>query len=143
MRSSILAGLCLLLVAPVKSEGGLLKLTEASFSYTLFNPGTRWYPISQLPGRNPTSMLDVNINFRISPYTYFNNTIHTMSDQSQFRTIGWEYTAGVHLSNQVDLGIYHYSQHVLDTPFPGDIPQMTGIQIKIFLYKENKTRSIF
>lgn len=140
--------LILLFTSLTSSADDFIDLNEVSLNYGVYN-GARTYPISLLPGHELTNTLDVNINMAILKYGYFTNRIHSAMDSadggpSQFRVVGWEYRLGVHVSPYLDIGMYHYSEHILDTeyPLPSGYPQATAVELKIYLYKKNKADSL-
>lgn len=126
----------------------IFSLEEISLDYIKFQ-GARDYPISLLEGQQLTDFVDLNINIDVLKYFYFNNKIHsaessTDGDISQFRVVGWEYRIGVRLLSFLDVGLYHYSEHVLDNNYPISLgsPEMTGIELRIYFYKKHKHDSL-
>lgn len=134
-------------------NGDVLELNEASVGYINYFPGGVDPLItenSNLPNRTIGSNLELNINSNILKYLYWNNKVHAGTDKvlntngsvssGQFRTVGLEFHLGVIISDNLQFGYYHHSIHTLDTTYGGGtFPRLDGIELKLFLYKANKS----
>lgn len=94
---------------------------------------------------HPKEGINININTSVLSYGYFNSTIESLTTSSQYRGIGLQVCLGLHLSDSVDIGYYHHSQHVIDREIQGIpiFPVEDAIQIKIYFYRKNNKDSIF
>lgn len=146
----ILATLTILpLVCQVDArEFKLLELNEASMSYIDFFPGGSDPLITQngTPNRTLGKEVKLNLNVNLLKYMYLNNHVHGGTDEiigsggkGQFRTVGWEFQLGLHLSKYIDLFAHHHSQHLLDTTYQhGRFPVQDAVGIKIYFYRADK-----
>lgn len=127
-----------------------IKLSELSMDYISFFPGGYDPMITQngLKDRALGKQLDLNLNFDIFKYLYWDNKIHSMTDKrligsdtaDQFRLIGWNFRFGARPLSYLEIGYWHFSQHLLDTTYEhGHWPVQDGIQIKLYILKP-KTR---
>ena len=62
--------------------------------------------------------------------TYWNNRVHGMSTDRQFRHVGYEFEIGQQFNRHVGVFYYHHSQHVLEME-KEDYPLTDSIGIKI------------
>lgn len=117
------------------SEWHLVEMDKTYIDYMHFTYAAE--PFFQ-PYYTPTTRLDLHVDLKLlDDAMFFNNMVHTETDQTQFRSVGWNYRLGVHLGDSVDLYFEHYSIHLLDA-----IPQFDykydAIGVRIYLYKGSK-----
>jgi hypothetical protein len=87
------------------------------------------------PTLAPTNRFDLHLDMELLNRTFFfNNMIHSETDQYQYRLIGWNYRFGVHLGNYVDLYIEHFSQHLLDIA-PATANTYEAIGLRVYFYR--------
>jgi hypothetical protein len=75
----------------------------------------------------------------IHNYGYWNIAVEALTTDSQYRNVGLEMWLGFHLTHYLDLGYYHHSAHLLDTPQPF-LPMFQhedALNVKIYLYRSN------
>jgi hypothetical protein len=129
-----------------------LKLNEAHFQYLKFADGSRDPLITENGLRNRAMNTELNLFVKLDvlKYFYFDNQIHSLTDQGidgsngQFRAVGWEYRAGVRLNSYFDVGYYHFSQHAIDHTLPYHWPVKDAIEINIYFFRQSGLReSIF
>lgn len=128
----------------------LFQVREMNVIYRKFDSGGTDPLITQnpnVPNRALNEEIDLQVNTDLLKYFYWDNTIHSMTDQTlqggqgQFRMIGLEWGLGVDLSRvwkalPVSIGHYHYSQHILDGTWGyGHFPVVDALEIKLQLYK--------
>lgn len=73
---------------------------------------------------------------------YFNSQIEGTTTSAQYRGVGLQLQIGIRLSDYLDVGYYHHSQHTLDRP-SGDIPRFAvedAIELKIYIYRAHKSQ---
>lgn len=112
------------------------RLTEVSVKYQQLLPGAvdpmiTYGPVSQRLDKE----LNLVVNSEVLKYGYWDNTVHSETDQSQFRKIGWELQLGVHATRFLDVFYEHYSQHLLDYSSKEAFPRQDGVGIKLYLYR--------
>lgn len=110
-------------------------LEEVSGDYARFKSDSREpviYPDT------PKERLDLNINMSFLKYGFSSNTVHSLTDDSQFRVVGWKYQIGVHLSYWADIYCEHFSQHILDMAGDRPYPVQNLIGIKVYMYRRNQ-----
>lgn len=140
--------LLLLLPTIALADWHLIEVQEVNVEYKQFLDGSRDAIVSQDGlGNLIDKEVNLNINFDISEYFYWNNMIHSIVDSNgvsggQFRLIGWNFRVGLRLTNYFDIEWEHFSQHLLDviSPFPN--PTQNSINIRIYLYRKNPNENI-
>jgi hypothetical protein len=125
------------LVTPASRASEIIHLQELSLQYGRYRDGGR---TSLFDG--PKEQIDLNLDWTVFRFLYFQNTVHSWTDSGNFKQIGWEYSFGVHVFGGLDIGLYHFSQHLLDTPNPRT-PQETAIYFKLYIYSSDKRNSVF
>lgn len=132
---------CLLLIASPASAD-FIELKELSIDAIQFFPSGIEPLISwNGQGRAPDKQLDLNMNAQVAKVVYWDNRVHSMTDKtldgtsSQFRVVGWNFRIGVQFSEQLQVGYYHFSKHLLDHSFPGGaFPVLDGVEVKWYLF---------
>ena len=142
--------LLFLLSGYVKADS--MSIEELSVQYKHFLSGGSHPLITEngLSGKTLDKELNLTLNTNIFKYVYFNNFVHSMTDknvdgsQGQFRLIGWQYAIGAHLSSALDVGYYHFSQHLLDTTYShGHFPVENAIELKLYLIRPKPNEGLF
>lgn len=90
-------------------------------------------------GSGDTAQKLVNLGMEIDFFRYFfiNPRIVSMTDNSQFRLVGLEYKAGVHLGKYIDVFYGHLSHHVLDMTSERRFNQYDCIGVRVNLIPRN------
>ena len=144
--------LLLLFLFPVScSAFDLIDLREVTFDYKSFNSGGH-DPIIQDSGiinREDDKYIGLNANVDVLHYFYMNNLVHGTSDQpivgqgvGQFRTVGWQYELGVHLTDWLDLDYEHHSQHLLDYEGSNHFPVENSVGFHLKLFESHKEKAV-
>lgn len=143
-------GVCLLSIVGKIVRADIIDLKELSISYKSFDKhGSDPLITQNIPNRGLGEGLDLTLNTTVLKYLYWDNLIHTTTDvvlpagKGQFRLIGWQIRLGAQLSDNLQIGYYHHSQHLLDTIYPDHFPLQDALEIKFTLHKDNKYDSIF
>lgn len=110
-------------------------LQQVTMDYARYQDGSRVLLYPQ--GSMPKERLNLGLDLEWLSYGYMNNTIHSGTDQNQFKTIGWQYQIGVHLGDIADVYTEHYSQHLLDERSGQSYPVENLIGIKFYLYRRH------
>ncbi len=142
--------LCILIANKADAkEWKLLELREVTIGYEQYLPGGHDPLLSEngLDNKAPGSQVEFEVNTDVAKYLYFNNRVHAGTDKDrdgdgrgQYRSVGWQFAFGVHVSEYLDVEYAHHSQHDLDHELPFHFPTVDSIGIKLFLYK-TKTES--
>lgn len=124
------------------SELDGFKLDELSINYKRFIGETR-HPL--FLNSKQKEEVDLNFNTTILNYMFWDNTIHSMTDDSQYKIVGWNLKIGVRLFDNLDFQAEHFSKHLLDETYSVmRFPVENSIGFKWTLYKDNKKKeSIF
>jgi hypothetical protein len=128
----------------------ILELKEVYVDYLSFFKGGRDPLITQngLRDKHLDKELNLNLNMNLFKYGYFNSMIHSMTDKDsadhgQFRLVGLKFETGIRLTNWIEVGYHHFSQHLLDYNSPNAFPVQDAVQIRLFLLRTDKINSIF
>ena len=118
----------------------LMELQEAKFRYDSF-----------LYGRDPNFVhgppkdrIGLNIDTKLLRHIDWNSFVHGTSDNSQYRWIGLKMSFGLNISDYIQFGYNHHSQHILDAQYPhGKYPVEDTLYIDILIFTKNKRDGIF
>lgn len=135
----------------------VIGLKEVYIDYTRFFPHGYDSMINNngLPNKGIGNELDLNMNLNLAHYLYWDNKIHSRTDVDtdnngnnlgggQFRVVGLEMRLGVNVTENLQLGYYHHSQHWLDLHNANEhFPIEDGIQLRLFLFKSKGENSLF
>jgi hypothetical protein len=148
------AGLLFLFAASTAMSDDVsgVELHYVGIEYKKFFSGGRDPLVTQngLPDRELGEELNLSVDLSILNYLYWNNTVHSMTDSyinggvGQFRVVGWKYEVGTHLFSFLDVGLHHFSRHLLDYTYPyGNFPLQNAIVFRIKIFDKQKTESLF
>lgn len=135
---------------PKAKADDIISLDAVDVTYQRFNEdGIE--PMITYDGLNRKlgSSLGLQLDTTVFSYFYANFNVASMrdyypeGDYGQYRTIGLQARLGMRLTEWLDIGYYHYSRHLMDTPEPdGQSYQQTdALEITIHLYKNHKEHS--
>lgn len=130
----------LLTLTPQIAKSDVLNLDEVYINYKSFVGETRT-PYLEVPGLEGHSLqneLNLNINMTLVDHFYWNNTIHSLND-GEYRLIGWNYRIGVHITDYVDFGWYHFSEHYADFTNSYGFPLQNAWELNLYLYRNKPT----
>jgi hypothetical protein len=98
-----------------------------------------------LPDQHPTTETNLKLNMVFFESGYIRNTIHTQTDASQYRLVGWNWEFGFRLTDYFEVGWWHFSRHQLDAQDPNFRGgwKEDGIIFRIFLLKGAQPGGIF
>jgi hypothetical protein len=91
----------------------------------------------------PKEAINVGIKLDILRIGYWDSLIESLTTGSQYRGIGLDTRLGIRVTENVELGLWHHSQHVLDRS-EGNIGKFASedaVEIKVFLYKSPAPRN--
>lgn len=124
----------------------VIELNELSLDYRNFkmiNANSHNMLIWPSP---PKEAVNVNIKLDLFKYAYWNSIIESLTNDSKYASIGLDTRLGVRVTEYLEVGIYHHSQHVLDRSYDymnGHFPEEDAVQIKLYLFKKDKNESLF
>ena len=104
------------------------------------------------PGRNsltypdkPIKALDLRLNLSVLDYGYWDNWVNSNITEDQYKAVSYNTRAGVNLTKQVQLGIWHQSQHLFDRPhsFMDRFPVEDGLELRITIIGGNGRHSLW
>lgn len=122
-------------------DAGLIELEQVYVNFKQYSQDTR-EPLLELngpPGSHADKGLELHLDTNFYRYFYWHNVVHGTTDQWGFRTVGWFFTAGVRLTDSLELQYEHHSQHVLDYQGPNPFPLEDSIGINLYLYRGKPT----
>lgn len=92
--------------------------------------------------------VDLLVNMDLMSYLYWDNTVHTISDVAtsgggQNRTVSWEYRLGVRVTEELSVGYFHHSQHILDFSYHSPLPLEDAFEIRFTIFKSKSHDTVF
>lgn len=134
-----------ILASVARADFKVFNLNELSIdykNYKMVNPNSRnmlIYP------EHPKEAINVNVNIDLLKYCYWDSIIESLTTEAQYKSIGLQTRTGCRIFNSIELGVYHHSQHILDgkSTYMWRFPEEDAVQLKIYLYKQEKRESIF
>ena len=89
-------------------------------------------------GSGDTAQKSVNLGMELDffKYIFINPRIVSFTDHGQFRLVGLEYQAGLHLGKYVDVFYAHLSHHLLDAKSRNRFDQFDGFGVRLNLIKK-------
>lgn len=139
MRSTLL-GIIGVLLAMNAQAFELVKLDTLALdyrNYTMVNPNgheAMTYP------NPPKEAINLEMNLDVVYAFYFDSVVESMTTDSQFRDIGLQLRLGVRITDYLEIGLLHHSQHQLDRDqqLPmGHFPESDSVQIKLYIFRAN------
>lgn len=137
-----------LLIVPAKADW--IALQAVDVQATKFFPGGVDPLVTQngLPNRGLGTNISLNLNTTVLQYIYWDSVVHGTTDsylstnsEGQFRSIGLQMRLGLQLTDNVQIGYVHHSQHVLDTNNAlGPFPREDGVQLNIRVFSSKTSR---
>ncbi len=118
--------LCTFSMATARSQ----ELEQLTTEYIRFHNGSTPYMTKR-------SVLKEELNLTVEmkwPWKFYTETtIHSQTDQDQFRLVGLKARFGLRFES-LSFGYYHFSRHTLDKKRPGSFNE-DGLYLKMILYK--------
>lgn len=127
-----------------------ITLREVSIDYRSYFPGgtDAILKTTNIPNQQLDKKLDLHVNMDVLEYLYWDNMISSTTDKypnggGQFRVVGWNFRFGIRITNNIQLGYFHYSQHLLDVLGTQHFPVEDAIQFKITIYRRESNQGLF
>lgn len=116
------------------SEFKLLDFQEASLNYKKFLGARHWLVTS------PQNELNLTLNTNFLHFLFWNNRVHSITDEANFAYVGWNYFLGIRVTRFLDVQYEHFSAHLLDgRSRDGWYPVEDSIGFKLFLYRDKSS----
>lgn len=117
---------------------GVLSLQQVDIdyrNYSMVNPNGHEPMTYPDP---PKEALNLDIKIDVLGFGYLDPTVESMTTDAQFRDVGLLIGAGVRITDNLEIGILHHSQHQLDREQQlqmGHFPESDCVQVKIYLFR--------
>jgi len=142
--------LALLLISQAEAWEALSP-REVSLDYTHFGHKGRDPLVTNngIPHRELGQAVGLRLGIDVLGPLYWRNWVHGRTDRqtfgqaSQFRSVGWQFELGVHVTRHLDVFYHHHSQHVLDTTYLPGFPVEDGMGIRLNIIKQGKDARVF
>lgn len=116
-----------------------VKLKQVSLDLQSFTSTPR---LLELPGRQATQSLGLNLNVGLPGPFYWNNRVHSLISGAHFEWVGWQFEVGAStfavwdLPFGMDIFLSHHSQHALDHIHPFvNFPVEDTIGVRFYLFR--------
>ncbi len=108
-------------------------------NYAMLNDKAR---VLLLGDEHPKEGINVLMKFDVLKYGYLDSQIESLTTNAQYRSIGLQLRLGMRVSDFVELGVFHHSQHVLDKASEGyaKFPVEDAVELRIYLYRSKESR---
>lgn len=135
----------------VNADEYVFDVQEMYVNYHFYAPGGVDPLTTQngLPNRTMGQGAEFNVKTRVFQHLYWDNRIHTTTDKyidsgenGQFRTVGLETRFGVRLHDNLDIGYYHHSEHVLDYERTSPFPRRDAFEVRFYLYNAKPRQDV-
>jgi hypothetical protein len=108
-------------------------------NYALINDQARnalIYPI------HPKEGIDVGFKSDVLGFGYFDNEIMSLTSDSQYEAIGLDLRLGIRVSDYVQVGYWHRSEHLLDhhSDYLPRYPSQDALEVRIYLFRSKSPR---
>lgn len=146
LYASVVYFLLLVCKAALGGELKLLDLNTVNIEYKNFTPNT--HSVYMTDGSILNKGLNLNINTDVLRFGYINQTVWSLTDQHQFRWVGWNYHIGLRVLSYLDVEWEHFSRHILDKEYPYKatqhqrFPVEDSINFRIYLFRRDKKEAL-
>lgn len=117
-----------------------VKLLEIGYRHN-FYPGrsSLTYP------DKPIKALDLKMNLSILDYAYWDNWVNSEITEDQYKSISYNTRIGLNITKQLQIGIWHQSQHVFDKKhtFMDRFPVEDGLELRITIIGGKGRKSLW
>lgn len=92
----------------------------------------------------PKDRIALNVDTNILRHISWTSMVHGTSDNSQYRWIGLRMGFGLNVTDHIQFGYRHHSEHILDMQYPhGSFPVKDSLYIEILLFTKHKKDGVF
>ena len=111
------------------TRASIVSVTSLTIDYKSYL-GSSYQPLVA----NPHNGLDLALMTNITPYVYWGSSVFSMTDNSQYRSVGLNLLLGLRIIPLLDVYFEHQSEHELDAnnPLPR-FPEYDTIGVKLKL----------
>jgi len=141
----LIVGNVFLRYASADDDFHLVDLNELSIDYKNFNMVNPDSHNMLIWPNTPKEGINVGIKLDLLHYFYWDSVIESLTDDAQYASIGLDTRLGLRVSQYLEVGFYHHSQHVLDrayTGMDGHFPEEDAVEVKIYLYRGSPRPSV-
>lgn len=94
---------------------------------------------------HPKEGINVNVNTTVARFGYVDSIIETLTNSGQYASIGLNIRLGLRVTDNLEFGIHHHSQHLLDRAhsYMDKFPSEDSVQLKLYLYREKNNGGMF
>jgi hypothetical protein len=128
----MLALLLLLMASPAQA----IELSELSIDYQYFHPSNR---MAELVGKSAKEGLGLNMELKPWGPSFIRSRVHALTDNGQYRLVGWEFQLGTRLWGWGELSYHHHSQHLLEAQAPWKFGVEDSLHLKLWLMGSPKS----
>jgi hypothetical protein len=117
---------------------GIISLNELAVdyrNYAMVNPNGHEPMTFPDP---PKESLNLEMKLDVLGAGYFDPTVESMTTDAQFRDVGLLLRLGIRITDNLEVGLIHHSQHQLDREQQlgmGHFPESDAFQVKLYLYR--------
>lgn len=124
------------------SEAGefqVMKLDEASIYYKKYHPSAR-HPLFY--DSSPKESLNLGTNVDLLQVIGWDSVVQSMTNDSQYYMVGLQMQLYLRITQQLEVGYYHQSQHLLDHTYPYQrYPVEDAVTVRLTLFRAHPGRS--
>jgi hypothetical protein len=130
--------LLLLLTSPALADWQLLELQEVRVNYERYRDGGR-DPL--FTDSAPKEALNLHVNTDLFRYFGWDSSVLSKTDQVQFHYVSLAMRLYIRVTDHLEIGVRHQSQHLLDTTYQHQrFPVSDSIEINLYLYRADLPR---
>lgn len=92
---------------------------------------------------HPKESIDVLINLDVLHFGYMDSQIQSLTTSGQYRSIGLDTRLGIRVTEHLQFGYWHRSQHLMDRhhSFMPKFPSEDSIEIRLYLFRSKEKRN--
>jgi len=89
----------------------------------------------------PKEGLDLGISTNILRYFGWDSIVHSKTNAAQYKYVSLETRLYLRVTESLEVGYYHHSQHLLDSAYPHQrFPVADALQINLYIYRAKGAR---
>lgn len=117
-------------------------LDELTISYKKYHESAR-HPLFY--NSTPKESLNLSMHMDLLKYFGWDSTVQSMTNNAQYYMIGLQTKMYLRVSQHIDIGYYHQSQHLMDDKYPyGKFPVEDALMINLTIFRARPGRdSVF
>lgn len=132
----LLCAFLLWLTGEAKAQENIfIQTDELSVQYKRFHESAR-HPlfVDSIPKEGIDLVMNTDLLFQTM---FWDNRVHTMTNDAQFKLVGWEFKLGTRITHFLTAEYQHHSQHLLDSVYPNmKFPVEDSLGFTLTIYSE-------